>query len=122
MTSQKSEPIRVGLIRCDTHGMWFGAQMDQHDPLLLRQPMPVNPKNRYSWQNAGVHYFFYTHYCNPWRITAPHVNGFRIVRAWDEDRKSAEAFSRVFHGRPEVCDSFEDVSDDVDLVFIADCN
>src|SRR5262249_54090969 len=79
-------------------------------------------KNRYSWQNAGVHYFYYTHYCHPWRMTAPRVKGFQIARVWDEDRRSAEVFARVFHGRPEVCESFEEVSDDVDLVFIADCN
>ena len=30
--------------------------------------------------------------------------------------------SAVFFGKPQVCDTFEDVSDDVDLVFIADCN
>ena len=114
--------IRVGLIRCDTHGMWFGAQMDDHDPLLLREPMPVSKENRYSWQNAGVHYFYYTIYHAPWQMTAPRVKGFQITRVWDEDRRSAAAFARVFHGRPKVCDSFEEVSDDVDLVFIADCN
>jgi predicted dehydrogenase len=114
--------IRVGLIRCDTHGMWFGAQMDDHDPLLLRQPMLPKRNYRYSWQTAGVHYLFYTHYCHPWRMTAPRVKGFCITKVWDEDRKSAEMFARVFHGRPHVCDSFEEVSDEVDLVFIADCN
>jgi len=114
--------IRVGLIRCDTHGMWFGAQMDEHDPLLLREPMPVRKSSRYSWQTAGVHYFFYTHYCAPWMMTAPRVKGFRITKVWDEDRKSAEMFARVFYGRPKVCGSFDECSDDVDLVFIADCN
>jgi predicted dehydrogenase len=102
--------------------MWFGAQMDDHDPLLLREPMPVSKRFRYSWQTAGVHYFFYTHYCAPWMMTAPRVKGFRIARVWDEDRKSAEMFARVFHGKPRVCDTFEEVSDDVDLVFLADCN
>ncbi len=117
-----ADQIRVGLIRCDTHGMWFGAQMDDHDPLLLREPMPVKKNFRYSWQTAGVHYFFYTHYCHPWRMTAPRVKGFRITKVWDEDHASAEMFARVFHGRPKVCDSFAEVSDEVDLVFIADCN
>lgn len=102
--------------------MWFGAQMDEHDPLLLREPMPVKKSFRYSWQVAGVHYFFYTRYCQPWRMTAPRVDGFRIAKVWDEDRASAEMFSRVFHGRPKVCETFAECSDDVDLVFIADCN
>ena len=117
-----SDVIRVGLIRCDTHGMWYGAQMDAHDPLLLRQPMPVEDEMLYSWQRGGVHYFYYTIFCNPTRMTAPRVEGFRITKVWDEDRRSAEMFSRVFHGRPKVCDSFDQVSDDVDLVFVADCN
>lgn len=30
--------IRVGLIRCDTHGMWFGPQMMAHDARLLEHP------------------------------------------------------------------------------------
>lgn len=114
--------IRVGLIRCDTHGMWFGAQMDDHDPLLLRQPMPVSEEMRYSWQRGGVHYFYYTRYCDPTLMTAPRVDGFRIVKVWDHDRRSAEMFARVFHDRPLVCDTFDQVSDGVDLVFVADCN
>ena len=117
-----SDVIRVGLIRCDTHGMWFGAQMDEHDPLLFAQPMPVEDEMLYSWQRGGVHYYFYTIFCNPTQMTAPSVEGFRITKVWDEDRRSAEMFSRVFYGRPKVCDRFDQVSDDVDLVFIADCN
>ena len=55
-------------------------------------------------------------------MTARNVEGFQITKVWDEDRRSAEMFSRVFYGRPKVCDRFDQVSDDVDLVFIADCN
>jgi predicted dehydrogenase len=122
MKDPMKNAIRVGLIRCDTHGMYFGAQMDDHDSSLLREPMPPSPKNRYSWQNGGVHHYFYTSYCRPWQMSVPSVNGFQIAKVWDEDRTSAEAFVRVFRGRPELCDSFRDVSEGVDLVFIADCN
>jgi len=52
----------------------------------------------------------------------PFVNGFSIEKVWDEHRQSAEVTSKVFYDKPIVCDSFAAVSDDVDLVFIADCN
>jgi len=117
-------PIRVGLIRCDTHGMWFGPQMQDHDPVLLERPLCFKDDRvgKYSWMTRGCHYFFYTHYCAPRRMTAPTVDGFEIVKVWDEDRDVAELASKVFLGKPTVCDTFEQVSDDVDLVFIADCN
>ena len=55
-------------------------------------------------------------------MTAPFVDGFEIVKIWDKDRDVAEVAAKIFNSSPEVCDSFEQVSDDVDLVFIADCN
>lgn len=118
------KPIRVGIIRCDTHGMWFGAQMQSHDSVLLERPVLYEQDKdaRYSWMTRGVHYFYYTVYRSPRRMTAPNVDGFEIVNVWDEDPEAAELFSRVFHGKPKVCSDIEKVSDDVDLVFIADCN
>ncbi|MCI0335420.1 MAG: Gfo/Idh/MocA family oxidoreductase [Planctomycetes bacterium] len=119
-----SELIRTGLIRCDTHGMWFGPQMQEHDPVLLERPLCFDDDRvgKYSWMTRGCHYFFYTHYSAPRRMTAPRVEGFEIVKLWDEDRDVAELAAKVFKGKPTVCDSFEEVSDEVDLVFIADCN
>ncbi|MEX0612733.1 MAG: hypothetical protein WD229_11500, partial [Pirellulales bacterium] len=116
-------PIRVGLIRCDTHGMWFGPQMQEHDPVLLERPLCFDDDRagKYSWMTRGCHYFFYTHYSAPRRMTAKRVEGFEIVKLWDDDRDVAELASQVFLGKPMVCDSFEEVSDGVDLVFIADC-
>ena len=117
-------PIRVGLIRCDTHGMWYGAQMQDHDAQLLERPVTFaeDKQDKYSWMTRGVHYFFYTHYSAPRRMTAPRVDGMKIVKLWDEDRSVAELAARVFLGQPQVCDAPEEVSDDVDLVFLADCN
>ena len=66
-----SDVIRTGIIRCDMHGMWFGAQMDAHDPLRLREPMPVEDDMSYTWQRGGTHYFYYTKYSAPTRMTAP---------------------------------------------------
>ena len=115
--------IRVGLIRCDTHGMWFGPQMMAHDPSLLERATDDPELLSYeSWLRRGVHYFFYTHYCAPNRMTAPKVEGFEITRIWDPKRKAAEVASKIFFSKPRVCDSFAEVSDDVDLVFIANCN
>ena len=31
--------IRVGLSRCDTHGLWYGPLMAEHDPPGLSAPL-----------------------------------------------------------------------------------
>ncbi|MEN8228848.1 MAG: Gfo/Idh/MocA family oxidoreductase [Bacteroidota bacterium] len=131
-TPGSGKPIRVGLIGCDSHGMWFGPQMQKHDPVLLSSPLSMKQSGKYTWQldkpgnytwmHGGVHYYFYTSYPEPTIMTAPFVEGFEIVKVWDKDRTAAELAAKIFNSSPEVCDSYEAVSDDVDLVFIADCN
>ena len=120
----KSRNIRVGLIRCDMHGMYYGALMAKHDPLRLREPLKtrayVRPRN--SWMAGGAHFYFYTAYSDPAKITVPTVDGFEVAKVWDEEREIAEVFADVFLSRPRVCDTFAEVSEGVDLVFIADCN
>ena len=105
--------IRVGLIRCDLHGNYYGALMEEHSPELLRQ------SRRYG---GGAYFYFYQRYNDPTKMTAPRVPGFNIAKVWDKDPKLAQATSKIFLGRPKVCKTFEEVSDDVDLVFIANCN
>ena len=117
-----SRKLRMGLIRCDTHGVWFAAMMAEHDPLRLQRPTTYTPDQAYSWQGGGVHRFFYTNYGDPTLRTAPYVGGFDLVKLWDVDRAAAEQARDVFLGRPEICDSPDRCSDDVDLVLIADCN
>lgn len=117
-----AEKIRVGIIRCDIHGMWYGALMDDPDIELLQRPMSWDKPYTYSWQYGLVHYYYYSEYRHPTTMTARKVEGFEITRVWDEDRPSAELFCRVFHGRPKVCDTPDQVSDDVDLVLIGDGN
>lgn len=119
---QTEKPIRVGLIGCDTHGMWFGPQMQEHDPILFSLPVPPDQPSKYTWMRGGIHYYFYTYYGSVTHMTAPTVEGFEIVKVWDKDRTAAELASKILNSSPEVCNSFEEVSDDVDLVFIADCN
>lgn len=120
----KSRNIRVGLIRCDTHGMYYGALMAKHDPLRLREPLRDREgvQAKQSWMAGGAHFYFYTAYSDPRRITVPTVDGFEIAKVWDEDREVAGVFADVFLSRPRVCDTFAEVSEGVDLVFIADCN
>jgi len=102
--------------------MYYGPQMAKHDPALFDLPTPWEPDPRHSWMRGGNHYYFYTNYGDPRQMTAPVVEGFEVVKLWDEQRSVAEVASRVLCGKPQICDSLEEVSDDVDLVFIGDCN
>ena len=106
--------IRVGMIRCDLHAMYYAALMSKHDPIALRDDKVS--------RGHSAHYYFYTFYADPTKMTVPNVDGFKIVKVWDQDPRMAGAINRIWHDKPEVCTAIEEVSDDVDLVFIADCN
>jgi predicted dehydrogenase len=110
MTTQKK--IRTGVIRCDLHAIYYANLIQEHDPHLLRQPE----------LGKGGYFYFYTHYNDPKKIAFPRVPGFEVTKVWDEDRRAAENMSRIYYGKPRVCDTFQEVSDEVDLVLIADCN
>ena len=116
-----SKKIRVGIIRCDLHGVYYGTLMDKHDPLKFRSPRPPGYEARYHWETGAGYFYHYTCYADPQRITVETVDGFEITKVWDQHREAAEIFSEVFYGKPAVCDTLEEASDDVDLVFIADC-
>ncbi len=111
----RSDPIRVGIIRCDTHAFWYAHLFEKPDPVLMRK------------NHRGCHYYFYRR-GEPSRLRFPPVSGMRITRVFQgrlhpqAERFSAKALSEAFNNRPKVCDSFEEVSDDVDLVYIADCD
>jgi hypothetical protein len=118
-----AKKIRTSLIRCDTHSMWYAPLMTEHDPLLLQRPTKFcRGEASHSWQSGGVHQFFYTNYGDPTDMTVPYVGGFEVVKIWDKERHVAEQAQAVLLGVPEICDSVEQCSDDVDLVFIGDCN
>lgn len=120
MIRQKN--IRVGLVRMDTHTMYIGILMAEHDPMLLRGPTPKRDGSfPHGWMAGGTYLYFYQTYRSPTKPTVPRVEGFEVVKVWDEDRELAELAARVFRNRPTVCDSLDDVSDDVDLVAIGDC-
>ncbi len=108
--ASRTGAIRVGIIRCDTHGYWYAPFFEAPDPRLYR---------KVHW---GCHYYFYRPE-NPTKLRIPSAAGMIISKVFDEeDRTLAERLSEGYGGRPKVCDSYEEVSDDVDLVYIADCN
>lgn len=106
----KTGKIRVGIIRCDTHGFWYAHLFDKPDPARMRQ------------QHRGCHYYFYRR-DDPSRLRFDPVPGMTIARVFDEEAPGeAEKLSEALGGRPKVCKSLREASDDVDLVYIADCN
>lgn len=106
------DKIRVGMIQCNLHAIYYGALMAKHDPHILREPEI----------GLGGYFYFYARYNDTRLMTVPIVSGFEIIKLWDKERRLAENMSRIFLGKPQVCDTIEEVSDGVDLVFIADCN
>ena len=109
---QTMAKIRVGMIRCDLHALYYGALIEKHD---ARAMMDMG-------RGYAAHYYHYTNYADPTLITVPTVKGFTIAKVWNQNREDAEIASAIFNGIPQVCESFEECSEDVDLVFIADCN
>ena len=106
--------IQVGLIRCDCHGMYYGALMADHDPVAFN--------NDSIGRGHASYYYLYTYYDDATVMTAPQLKEFEIVKVWDENPKRAELMNQIWHDSPKICKNFEEVSDDVDLVFISDCN
>jgi len=108
----KSKPIRVGLIRCDTHGYYFGAQMDYKN---------LVPEKLVEYDYIVAHY--YQDIYNPLKLDKlPKVSGFEIVKCYDDERARAEQFSETFSGKPDVCDEVLEMVDGIDAVFISDCD
>ena len=104
------DPIRVGLIRCDLHAYWYMAIIADPVPEIYHEKYPEN------------YWLFYGNYfCEPTKLIIPRVAGFELTKLWDAERREAEVMSMAFHGAPAVCESIEEVYEDVDLVFIADC-
>lgn len=102
--------IRVGIIRCDTHGFWYAPFFQAPDAVRLRKAAP------------GIHYYFYQP-DNPTALRFPPVPGMEIRRVWDADRAKAQGLADSYpEGQVTACDRFSQVSEKVDLVYIADCS
>ena len=107
-----AQKIRVGVIRCDTHGYYFGAQMDSAN---------LVPGKLVEYDYIVAHY--YQDIYNPWKLDKlPKVPGMEIVKCFDADRERAVRFSETFSGKPVVCDCVADMVEGLDAVFISDCD
>ncbi|MBM3501451.1 MAG: hypothetical protein FJX74_22585 [Armatimonadetes bacterium] len=104
--------IRVGMVGCDLHALYYGVQMERHDPSVLRS----------LGRGQAAFFYHYLNYNDATRLTSPFVSGFTLAKVWDPDPHAAETASTIFGGKPQVCETFVECSDDVDLVFIPDCN
>jgi predicted dehydrogenase len=105
---------RVGMIQCDLHALYYATLMAEHDPLVLRGDGAGQDRGQ------AAFFYHYLHYNDPRVLTAPHLHEFQIAKCWDPDPAAAGAVHRIFGA--EVCDSLEQCSDGVDLVFMAECN
>lgn len=101
---------KLAMVRCDTHAYYFGAMLDECDPLLLMK------------NNFVVHHYF-TDIYNP--ATLSRINtipGFEIRNVFDYSVDEAQQFSSAFHGKPKVCATLEEATEGIDAVFISDCD
>ena len=101
--------IRLGVVRADTHGFYYGIMMQKADPAVLLD------------KNYIVHYYASDIY-DPNLLTMPKVAGFELAKVYDYDVEKARIFSETFHGKPQVCQSLDEMTDGIDAVFIADCD
>ncbi len=112
--SETDKPLRVGLINCDLHGMYYSALFEDYDPLTLRDDTVG--------RGHAAYFYFHSFYNDPRRMTVPKATGLVLAAVWDRNPALAENMARIFKSRPRVCRKYEEVSDGVDVVFIADCN
>lgn len=103
--------VRVGMIKVDPHSYFFAPRMEPAacDGVKLAHACP--PAHRHVTHIYDLH-----------PVTQGIVPRFSIDRIWDADPRKAQQFSEVFNGKPKVCGRFEEVGEDVDLVFINCCS
>lgn len=100
------DTIRVGMLHCDCHAAWYGLLFAPADELACLEYHPA------------CHYYYYYRHALKFGL----LPGFELTKVWDENREEAEKLAKVFLNKPHVCKSLEEASDDVDLVFVADCS
>ena len=89
--------IRLGMIRADTHGYYYGIMLDKCDPLKLQ-------KNDYVVHHYASNIYDASH------LSVPRVPGFEIARIYDYDFDKAQRFSDTFGGRPVPCRKLEEIA------------
>ena len=101
--------IRLGMVRADTHGYYYGIMLEKFDPMALFK------------ENHVVHHYASDIY-DPTEMTMPRVNGFEIAKIYDYDFNNSKKFSEVFMGKPVACETLEEMTEGIDAVFIGDCD
>lgn len=101
--------LRLGIVRADTHGYYYGIMLDRCDPLCLRESDYV------------VHHYASNIY-DATVLSMPRVPGVEIVRVYDYSYEKAKRFSDTFFGKPVACEKLEEVTEGVDAVVIMDCD
>lgn len=106
----KSDKIRVGIVRCDTHGFWYAPIFQEPDAAMMRK------------NHRGCHYYFYER-DDPSKLRFKPVPGMVVTRTFDEDQPAdAEKLAEALGGTAKACKTLDEASDDVDLIYVADCN
>ena len=105
----KNRKVRVGIVRCDTHGYYFGMLMAPSDPVFIEKV------------NKIVHYYA-TDWYDPAHIILPTTYDFDLVTCWDYAYKNAEEFSQAFLGKPKPCRTLAQTAQDIDVAYIGDCD
>ncbi len=127
----ENNPIRLSVVRCDTHAYWYGVFLDDCDVGVLSaydNDAPTRP---------CVHYYFMT-IGDPRRLKIEKVGGFSITKIFDRlpekgvDENGvpilqygtypgrAQEYAKTFCGKPRICETIEEMTVDTDAVYIAD--
>ncbi len=125
------DPIRLAVVRCDSHAYWFAPYLDEVDPVVLATHIEDAPTRQ------EVHHFG-TNRENYKQMAIQPVPGFAITRVFDRvgDRSfyntdpellqygsypgRGMAFCETFVNPPRLCETIEEAAEDVDAAFIAD--
>ena len=105
----KNRKVRVGIVRCDTHGYYFGMLMAPCDPVFIEKV------------NKIVHYYA-TDWYDPKHIILPTTYDFELVTCWDYKYENAEEFSQAFLGKPKPCRTLDETAKGIDVAYIGDCD
>jgi hypothetical protein len=126
-----NQPIRLAMIRCDSHAYWFAPFFGEVDPAVLSTYSNDAPTRQ------SIHYYG----CavgNYRQMAIEPVPGFVVTKLYDRvgDRDAdntdlealqygsypgrANELSKTLLSHPQVCHTIDELLEDIDAVFIAD--
>ena len=100
--------IRLAMVRCDCHAYTYGPLLEPCDLDLYRQYFHAQ-------------YFYMIRSDSPGSVRSGLVPGFELAKIWDTDPAEARKLSHMFCDKPEVCETLDEMTRDVDAAFINDC-